>query len=61
MTRPVPRLPSRREVLAGGGLLALSGCLAAEEPTPSPTVPPEVRLRARVAGEVEQLHARYDA
>lgn len=61
MTRPAPRPPSRREVLAGAGLLALAGCLHDEEPTKAAPEPPEVRLRARVADEVAELGSLYAA
>lgn len=60
MTRPAPRPPSRRDVLVGGGLLTLAGCLPGDGPTP-PAVPPEVRLRGRVATEVAGLEALYAA
>jgi len=60
MTRPAPRPPSRRDVLVGGGLLALAGCLPGDEAAP-PAVPAEVRLRTRVATEVEALEALYAA
>jgi hypothetical protein len=61
MTWAAPRLPSRREVLAGGAALALGGCLPVEGSSPGPTVAPERRRRARIAGEVRALTARYDA
>lgn len=47
-------------MLAGGGLLAIAGCLPAE-PAPGFTVSPEQRVRVRIAGEVAELAARYDA
>jgi hypothetical protein len=61
MTRPAPRLPSRREVLAGGALLAIGGCLPTDGTSGAPAVSPEQRFRARVAGEVRDLASRYDA
>jgi hypothetical protein len=60
MDSTAPRLPSRREVLVGGAVLALGGCLPADEPAASKPSP-DVRLRRRVAGEVEALAARYAA
>jgi hypothetical protein len=61
MTRPAPRPPGRREVLAGAGLLALAGCLHDDEAAPGASEPPEVRLRAGVAVEVAELGALYAA
>jgi hypothetical protein len=61
MTWAAPRLPSRREVLAGGAVLALGGCLPVDGSSPGRAVAPEQRLRARIAGEVLALSARYDA
>ncbi|HEU4911217.1 MAG TPA: hypothetical protein VFV76_04905, partial [Actinomycetes bacterium] len=61
MTWAAPRRPSRREVLVGGGLLAVAGCLG---PPDSPPVDPfaaERRLRERVAREVSELSSAYDA
>jgi hypothetical protein len=60
MSRAAPRLPSRREVLVGGALVALGGCLPDTEPA-APARSPEERLRARVADEVDDLAARYAA
>jgi hypothetical protein len=60
MDRAAPRLPNRREVLVGGALLALAGCLPGSEPE-APRLSPDQRLRARVADEVDALAARYDA
>ena len=48
-------------MLAGGGLLALAGCLPNDEPRPRASAPPEVRLRARVADEVVELGGSYAA
>jgi hypothetical protein len=52
--------PSRRAVLVSAGALAVSGCLGpTDEPTPRPD--PDLRLRDRVAAEVDELVRSYAA
>ena len=52
--------PSRRAVLVSAGALAVSGCLGpSDEPTPRPD--PDLRLRDRVAAEVDALVRSYAA
>lgn len=53
--------PSRRWVLAAGGSLLAAGCLPGDGSPTRVTVSPEMRLRARIAGEVAALGAEYDA
>ena len=61
MSRPAPAGPTRRDVLVGGAVLALAGCLPADQPEPRSTVPPEMRVRARIAAEVTSLSLLYTA
>jgi hypothetical protein len=61
MSRAASRLPSRREVLVGGGLLALAGCLPGDDDVATPPVDPELKVRARIAAEVRALAGRYQA
>lgn len=51
--------PSRRAVLAGGGLLALVGCSAGARPEPDEEVDPDVRIRAEATEDVRRLVALY--
>lgn len=48
-------------MLAGGSLLAVVGCLGPADISPVDPFAAERRLRARVAREVAELSARYDA
>jgi len=52
--------PTRRTVLATGAVLALAGCLPADESAPPPP-DPDLVLRRRVAAEVRALVAAYAA
>jgi hypothetical protein len=52
--------PTRRTVLATGAVLALAGCLPADESAPPPP-DPDLVLRRRVAAEVRALVAAYVA
>jgi hypothetical protein len=60
MSRAASGLPSRREVLVGGSLLALAGCLPGGDDEDGPPVDPEARVRARIAAEVRALGSHYD-
>jgi hypothetical protein len=52
--------PSRRAVLASAGALALAGCVGStDEPAPRPD--PDLRLRDRVAAEIDGLVGAYAA
>jgi len=53
-------LPSRREVLVGGGLLSLAGCLPGVDDASPPPVDPELRVRARIADEARTLARHYE-
>ena len=53
--------PSRRAVLAGGGLLALAACTPGSRPVPRPPEDPDRRLRSEVAAGVQALVDRYAA
>lgn len=48
-------------MLASGSLLAVAGCLGPADTAPADPFAAERRLRARVAREVAELAARYDA
>lgn len=48
-------------MLAGGGLLAIAGCLPGRDPAPVAPVDPELRTRARIAAEVQAVARHYDA
>lgn len=61
MSRPAPAGPTRRDMLVGGAVLALAGCLPADQPEPRAAVLPEVRVRARIAAEVSSLSLLYTA
>ena len=52
--------PSRRAVLATGGVLTLSACLPGADPEPA-SPDPDLRLRRRAAAEVRDLVAAYAA
>ena len=52
--------PSRRAVLATGGVLALSACLPGSDPEPS-RPDPDLVLRRRAAADVRELVAAYAA
>jgi hypothetical protein len=52
--------PSRRAVLASAGAFALGGCVGSSE-QPEPRPDPDLRLRDRVAAEVDELVRAYAA
>ena len=52
--------PSRRAVLVSAGAVALAGCVGStNEPEPAPD--PDLRLRDRVAAEIDELVGAYAA